>query len=114
MIESRWASFDSRSDFRLPEGWGNLLLSLTNPLVKGIPLGMTNEMIEAVIHSGPLLLLVKRFTLLSPPVPHAFSYSFENHLFDVLNLMPRLRSEGLRLLPRMLKCLRILTETTGD
>lgn len=26
---------------------GNLLLSLTNPLVKGIPLGMTNEMIEA-------------------------------------------------------------------
>jgi hypothetical protein len=33
---------------------GNLLLSLTNPLVKGIPLGMTNEMIEAVIHSGPL------------------------------------------------------------
>ena len=65
MIESRWApappalTQEALEDFRLPEGWGNLLLSLTNPLVEEIPLGMTNEMIETVIHSGPLLLLVK-------------------------------------------------------
>lgn len=49
---------------------GNLLLSLTNPLVKGIPLGMTNEMIEAVIHSGPLGSLTYTLSSLSQAITY--------------------------------------------
>lgn len=43
----------------LPEGWGDFLLSITNPLVEGIPLGMTSALISQFASDPALLLLLK-------------------------------------------------------
>lgn len=43
----------------LPEGWGDFLLSITNPLIEGIPLGMTSALISQFASDPALVLLLK-------------------------------------------------------
>ena len=94
---------------------GDLLVSLTTPLVEGIPSGMTAETIEAAIQSSPLMLLVRVILIYaaSEKEPSICPMVFDaQELLDVLKLMPKLRNGGHRLFPRMLDCIQRLTTWT--
>lgn len=112
-------------ELELPEGWGNFLLSLTNPLIEKIPLGEFD--FSTVDPFLDLLLKMIIFHALfvnkegnrqengELTRDEAFADSLAGtaqELLDVLKLMPKLRNGGIRLFQRMLSCINKLMETT--
>ncbi len=121
----------------LPEGWGDLLLSLTNPLIEGIPLGMTSAMIYNYTTHPSLVLLLKLLVAYTIFAKRSRKDDAENaiitrgdsiemekidayfwsktsnaqELWDVLKLMPRLRNGGTRLLPRLISGMKQILDT---
>lgn len=111
-------------NFKLPEGWGDLLLSLTNPLIEQIP-GFDFSTLDP---SLSLLLKMIIFHALfvnkegngrenaSSELTRDEAYAESlagtaQELLDVLRLMPSLRNGGTRLFQRMLSCINNLLET---
>ncbi|KAH6554709.1 hypothetical protein KP509_1Z297700 [Ceratopteris richardii] len=100
----------------LPEGWGDFLFHLALPLMTGLGAGaMTPEMLE--ITTKPLLLLLRVLILNSASEaddsirPFAFR---AQELYNILELMPKLRHGGQRLFSRMIGRIHTLTTWTPD
>lgn len=118
MVNWDWESLSETLGYlELPEGWGNILVYLTNPLILGIQSGMMPpEILDIGIQSSPLMLLIRVLLI------HAISEEKEasrlidetaQELFDILKLIPKLRNGGPRLLPRMFNCIhKLMTWTT--
>lgn len=118
--------------FQLPEGWGDLLVDLTKPLVEGISSEMTSAMLHNIIYTDPMLILLVKLILLhalfaqgkheirtrSEALREAKDDAFcdslassAQELLDVLTIIPKLRGGGTRLLERMLHCINALLNT---
>lgn len=113
-----WESLSETLGYlELPEGWGNILVYLTNPLILGIQSGMMPpEILDISIQSSPLMLLIRVLLINAISEQKEASRLIDEtaqELFDIFKLMLKLRNGGPRLLPRMLNCIhKLMTWTT--
>lgn len=113
-------NWDSLSEtlgyLELPEGWGNILVYLTNPLILGIQSGMmTPEILDITIQSSPLMLLIRVLLINAISEEKEASRLIDEtaqELFDILKLMLKLRNGGPRLLQRLQDCIHKLMTWT--
>lgn len=111
---SRETYMEALDQWQLPEGWGDLMLSLTNPLIEGIPLGISSTMLATYAgdpYLTQLLKLVLIYALFTESdnerdATHVGAMMRAQDLNDLLTWMPRLRHGGTRFLQRLVRCIK--------
>ena len=113
LAPSRETYMEALDQWQLPEGWGDFLLSLTNPLIEGIPQGISSTML-ATYAGDPYLTQLLRLVLIYALFTESDNEREGTHLGammraqdlnDLLTWTPRLRNGGTRFLQRLVRCI---------